>query len=103
MSRNRAITIDLDDTLWDCHPVIREAESKLWEWLETNYPKISDNYTQEKASDLRKNVVKNYPYKSHDYNFLWRSVLKTFFFSLECPKQNRSLNAIGASPYVLVG
>ena len=47
MSRNRAITIDLDDTLWDCHPVIREAESKLWEWLETNYPKISDNYTQE--------------------------------------------------------
>ena len=42
MSRNRAITIDLDDTLWDCHPVIREAESKLWEWLGTNYPKISD-------------------------------------------------------------
>ena len=56
MSRNRAITIDLDDTLWDCHPVIREAESKLWEWLETNYPKISDNYTQEMAADLRKKV-----------------------------------------------
>ena len=43
MNRNQAITIDLDDTLWDCHPVILEAESKLWEWLETNYPKILDN------------------------------------------------------------
>ena len=81
MSRNRAITIDLDDTLWDCHPVIREAESKLWEWLETNYPKISDNYTQEMAADLRKKVVKDYPKKSHDYKFLRRSVLRTIFLT----------------------
>ena len=82
MSRNRAITIDLDDTLWDCHPVIREAENKLWEWLETNYPKISDNYTQEMAADLRKKVVKDYPKKSHDYKFLRRSVLRTIFDSM---------------------
>ena len=35
-----AITMDLDDTLWDCHPVINKAEERLWNWLKTNYPKI---------------------------------------------------------------
>lgn len=81
MNRNQAITIDLDDTLWDCHPVILEAESKLWEWLETNYPKILDNYTQKMVSDLRKKVVKDYPKKSHDYKFLRKYVLRTIFLN----------------------
>jgi FMN phosphatase YigB (HAD superfamily) len=31
--RIRLITIDLDDTVWPCAPVIRDAEQALYAWL----------------------------------------------------------------------
>ena len=34
----RVIAFDLDDTLWNVHPVIRRAESILADWLEKEVP-----------------------------------------------------------------
>ncbi len=75
MQNIRAITLDLDDTLWDIGPVIRRAEAELWRWFETHYPRVADTYTQESALALRQAVAKQHPHKAHDFSFLRRKVL----------------------------
>ena len=36
----KAITFDLDGTLWDLEPVIAEADRKLHEWFALHYPEM---------------------------------------------------------------
>jgi putative hydrolase of the HAD superfamily len=38
ISRIRAITLDLDDTLWPIGPTIRRAEAVLQAWLQEHAP-----------------------------------------------------------------
>ncbi|HGG60461.1 MAG TPA: HAD family hydrolase [Gammaproteobacteria bacterium] len=40
----RCITFDLDDTLWDCHPIIWRAERRFYAWLQARYPRITDEF-----------------------------------------------------------
>ena len=54
MLRIRALTFDLDDTLWDNRPVMLAAEQALYDWLSTNYPRISQGYTLEELAALRR-------------------------------------------------
>jgi len=42
------IAFDLDDTLWPCMPTIQYAEETLYQWLEQNYPRITDRSKPEK-------------------------------------------------------
>ena len=59
------ITLDLDDTLWDCFPVIERAETTLFNWLSQYYPKITDGQTLATMRDARLQMVKEMP----DYQF----------------------------------
>ncbi|MEC9415958.1 MAG: HAD family hydrolase [Pseudomonadota bacterium] len=79
MHEIQAITLDLDDTLWDIHPVIEDAENKLWDWLGTHYPNILGCFDREMVIDLRKDINQRYPNKSHDYRFIRKLVLKKVF------------------------
>jgi len=47
LGRVRAISLDLDDTLWACEEVIERAEARLYEWLATNYPAITARHSRE--------------------------------------------------------
>jgi len=38
----RAISFDLDDTLWDNRPVLHSAEQTLFDWLLAHYPRIGE-------------------------------------------------------------
>ncbi len=38
------IAFDLDDTLWPCMPTINFAEKVLYQWLEQNFPRITDRH-----------------------------------------------------------
>ncbi len=38
------IAFDLDDTLWPCMPTINYAERILYQWLEQNFPRITDRH-----------------------------------------------------------
>ena len=38
IARIKAISLDLDDTLWPIWPTIERAEKALHEWLVTNAP-----------------------------------------------------------------
>jgi len=71
----RTITIDLDDTLWEIHPVIRRAEERLYEWLGQNYPRITELYQPEDLRELRTRVVAEFSDRAHDLTFLRHTVL----------------------------
>ncbi len=71
----RAITIDLDDTLWEIHPVIHRAERLLREWLDVNYPQTTAMFSIEDTRELRREVTETHAAMSHDLTFLRRAVL----------------------------
>jgi putative hydrolase of the HAD superfamily len=73
--RIRAITLDLDDTLWAIGPVIRRAEAELWQWLAANYPRIPQQVTQDGLSQVRVQVMDEHPDRSHDFRFLRKQAL----------------------------
>ena len=75
MHRIRAITLDLDDTLWEIGPVIRRAESDLWDWLGAHYPAIGECFTPERVAELRKQVIDEHWHQNHDFRFLRKMVL----------------------------
>ncbi len=75
MHRIRAITLDLDNTLWDIDPVIRRAEATLWAWLTDNYPRIPATFSPEALLEMREAVVEEHLDKSHDFRFLRKKVL----------------------------
>ena len=79
MQNIQAITIDLDDTLWDIDPVIHRAETILWRWLASNYPRISSIYDPEKILNLRSEIAQEYPDKAFDYRFMRKLILRKIF------------------------
>ena len=75
MNRIRTITLDLDDTLWAIHPVIRRAERRLYEWLGENYSRITEMYTPDDIREVRSQVVIEFADRAHDLTFLRHTVL----------------------------
>ena len=71
----RAITLDLDDTLWAIHPVIHRAERALYEWLGVEYPRITARFSRADLQRQRADVALEFPQHSHDYTFMRRTVL----------------------------
>lgn len=57
----RCIAFDLDDTLWDCKPVIIRAEQRFYEWLQVHYPRITQRYTPHELLQMRSNYMQQYP------------------------------------------
>jgi putative hydrolase of the HAD superfamily len=76
LHRIRAITLDLDDTLWEITPVIRRAEAALWSWLGENFPKIPEAFSPEAAYGLREEVMTEHQDRNHDFRFMRKMVLK---------------------------
>jgi len=71
----RTITLDLDDTLWAIHPVIRRAEERLYAWLGENYPRITEMFDPAGIREVRERVVISHAHKAHDLTFLRHTVL----------------------------
>ena len=76
MHRIRAITLDLDDTLWAIAPVIKRAEAKLWEWLQEHHPRIGVNFSADGLLEVRESVIEEYRDRGHDFRFLRKKVLE---------------------------
>lgn len=43
----KCIAFDLDNTFWECDPLIVKAELKFYNWLETIHPEITQKFTNE--------------------------------------------------------
>ncbi len=65
--RIRAITIDLDDTLWPIGPVMLRAEERLDAWLRTHCPPVAAAYPIAAMRALRDRVAGENPDLAHDF------------------------------------
>lgn len=82
MKNIRAITLDLDDTLWEIAPVIQRAEAELWKWLSSNHPRIVQRWSSRKLLKLRDAMFDEFPDKAHDFRLLRKLVLERV--ALDC-------------------
>ena len=84
LERVRAISLDLDDTLWPIAPTIRRAEAALLQWLAGEAPGVARLLAvPEVALRLRKQVVQaatlNEPAMLHDLSAVRRETLRAAF------------------------
>jgi putative hydrolase of the HAD superfamily len=63
----RAITLDLDDTLWPIAPVIERAESALHDWMLAHAPNAAVRYPVAAMRTLRDAVALANPHLAHDF------------------------------------
>jgi len=63
----RAITLDLDDTIWPIAPVILRAENALGAWLREHAPRTAERFPLEAMRALRDEVGAEHPHLAHDY------------------------------------
>ena len=67
ISKVRAITLDLDDTLWPIWPTIERAEAALAAWLTQRAPVAAGVFANPKTRvAMREEIVKSRPDLSHD-------------------------------------
>ena len=76
MKHLRALTFDLDDTLWDNRPVLMAAEQSLYDWLGRHYPRINQHYSLEDMWSLRQELLKRNPELRHDVTALRKDSLQ---------------------------
>ena len=57
----RALSFDLDDTLWDCAPAIRHAEATLHGWFARETPRIAERHDGESLAAHRAGVLAAHP------------------------------------------
>jgi len=75
MEEIRAITLDLDDTLWPVEPVIEAAEHRLCEWLSRNCPRIAGSHTVESMRETRAAIAQFEKEIAHDLTEIRRRSL----------------------------
>jgi len=63
----RAVTLDLDDTLWPIRPAIERAESALHAWLAHHAPETALRYDIEALRRLRDEVARDRPEWALDF------------------------------------
>ncbi len=71
----KAITFDLDDTLWDIWPVVERAEQLLHNWLAARYPRMAAQFTPLELRDLSAEVIAARPNMAHDRTWLRKAAL----------------------------
>ena len=77
ISRIRAISLDLDDTLWPIWPTIDQAELRLQEWLLQHAPCTSALFASPRVRlELRDQAQAAWPDQHHDLSFMRREMIR---------------------------
>ena len=63
----RALSLDLDDTLWPIWPVIERAEAALDGFLRERCPRTAAKFPVAKMRELRNLVADEHPHLAHDF------------------------------------
>jgi putative hydrolase of the HAD superfamily len=75
-SQIRALTLDLDDTLWPIWPAIERAEIVLHEWLVIHAPATAARFDRAALRALRNRVTLERPDWAHDLSALRRESVR---------------------------
>ncbi len=70
------LTIDLDDTLWPCAPVIQAAEDALYAWLTEVAERLVAAYGPDRLREHRRGVLHTRPGIAHDLTEVRRQSLR---------------------------
>jgi putative hydrolase of the HAD superfamily len=68
----RALTLDLDDTLWPIDPVIRQAEQAAQDWLARHAPATAARHDIAAMRAWRAEIARRHPELAHDLSQLRR-------------------------------
>jgi len=71
----RLLVVDLDDTLWPCTPVIRQAEETHWAWLAPRAPRLAAAHDLATLRAHRIAFAKAHPEVAHDITALRTAAL----------------------------
>ena len=63
----KAISLDLDDTLWPIAPIVLRAEQRLHDWLLRHCPPVAAAYPVASMRALRDRIATENPHLAHDY------------------------------------
>ncbi|MDE0310217.1 MAG: HAD family hydrolase [Acidiferrobacterales bacterium] len=74
MNEIRAITLDLDNTLWDLMPTLERAEANSYALLRQIYPNVTERYSVRQIQDLRQDIFESMPQIRHDLTEVRRQV-----------------------------
>jgi HAD superfamily hydrolase (TIGR01509 family) len=77
--RIRALTLDLDDTLWPIEPIMLRAEAELDRWLGENCPEVAAAWPVGAMRELRTRVFADNPHLAHDFTALRKLSLALAF------------------------
>jgi FMN hydrolase / 5-amino-6-(5-phospho-D-ribitylamino)uracil phosphatase len=72
----RAITLDLDDTLWPFAPVGERAERAMHAWLQQQCPRTAARFPREAMRALRDRLNAAHPQRAHDFSHMRRLTLE---------------------------
>ena len=75
----RAVTLDLDDTLWPCEPTLLRAERLAREWLIERAPEVIAPWTIERLRERRMAIHAARPELKHDFVTIRRLALQEVF------------------------
>lgn len=75
----RAVTLDLDDTLWPVMPALVEAEHCVDRWLRQHHPEVADAWPIEAMRELRDRVARENEHLSHDFSEQRRLTIRHAF------------------------
>jgi FMN hydrolase / 5-amino-6-(5-phospho-D-ribitylamino)uracil phosphatase len=71
----KLITVDLDDTLWPCGPVLARAEATLYAWLEREAARLAAAHDLTTLREHRFALAERRPELAHDFTALRRASL----------------------------
>lgn len=78
----KAVLFDLDDTLWPIVPVIKRAETILYEWLGINAPEVTRQFTIDALRARRLALLEENPHYAIDLRALRHLGLTEAFISV---------------------
>ena len=77
----KAITLDLDDTLWPVWPAIERAEKALENWLSQHAPMAAALFANASVrDDIRSYVVRTRPELKHNLSAVRREAIRTALY-----------------------
>ena len=72
----RAITLDLDDTLWPFAPIGERIERALHDWFVARSPRTAERFPIVEMRALREQVFAEFPQHAHDLGLLRRLTIE---------------------------
>ncbi|MFK7955427.1 MAG: HAD family hydrolase [Lysobacterales bacterium] len=84
----KAISFDLDDTLWPIAPVIERAERRMQQWIVHRHPDLAPRLDPMVLKELRESVAIDHPHLVHDLSTMRRMTLSLAMRPAGCDEKD---------------